>query len=126
MINITDEEVGRNSVSTENASNRTESSYPPQSRGDHYHYYPQRKLYRSTRDKWIAGVCGGLAEYYNQDPTLVRILWVALILISAGAGIIAYLLFWIFIKKYPSYYQLPVQPPGRRKKAVHYHYYYDE
>jgi phage shock protein PspC (stress-responsive transcriptional regulator) len=124
VINIT-EEIGEDSGSTETGYSENNSKYQSPNRGEHYHYYPPRKLYRSTRNKWLGGVCGGLAEYYDHDPTLIRILWVALTLVSMGAGIIAYILLWIFIKKYPTYYQLPVQPTGRGKKAVHYHYYYD-
>jgi len=43
----------------------------------------------------IAGVCGGIGEYANIDPTIVRLLWVLATLISFGAGIIAYLIAWI-------------------------------
>lgn len=47
---------------------------------------------RSRSDRKIAGVCGGLAKYLNMDPTLVRVLWVVLTLVSFGAGIIGYIL----------------------------------
>jgi phage shock protein PspC (stress-responsive transcriptional regulator) len=53
-----------------------------------------RKLTLSRRDKKIAGVCGGFAEYLEIDPTLVRLLWVALIFFG-GWGVIAYLVAWI-------------------------------
>ncbi len=99
---------------------------PP--KGTHYHYqmpptgtpynYPPRKLYRSTRDKWLGGVCGGIAEHYNTDPVLVRIIWVVVTLVSMGIGIIAYILLLIFVEKYPSYY-FPPTPTG----SVHYHYH---
>lgn len=49
-----------------------------------------KKLYRSETDKKIAGVCGGLAEYLNVDPTIIRLIW-ALVALS-GAGILAYLI----------------------------------
>ncbi len=48
-----------------------------------------RKFYRSREDKWIAGVCGGLGEYFNIDPNLIRIVLIAL-LISGGV----FTLFW--------------------------------
>lgn len=54
-----------------------------------------KRFYRSSKDKKIAGVCGGLAEYFNIDPTLVRILWVVGTLISFGVGILAYIIFWV-------------------------------
>ena len=60
----------------------------------------EKKLYRNTKNKMIAGVCSGLAEYVNIDPTIVRLIW-ALIGLS-GAGIIAYLIAAIIIPEKPS------------------------
>ena len=60
----------------------------------------EKKLYRSKTNKTIAGVCGGLAEYINMDPTVVRLLWV-LITACAGAGLIAYLVCAIVIPEKP-------------------------
>ena len=51
----------------------------------------KRKLYRIREGKKLAGVCGGIAEYFNLDPTLIRIIW-ALIAWFAGAGIILYII----------------------------------
>ena len=45
-------------------------------------------------DKKIAGVCGGLAEYFDLDPTLVRVLWLLLVLF-AGTGVLVYFILWI-------------------------------
>jgi phage shock protein PspC (stress-responsive transcriptional regulator) len=55
-----------------------------------------RKFTRSASDKKIAGVCGGFARYFNIDPTLVRVLWVAVTIVSFGLGVIAYILLWAF------------------------------
>ena len=55
-----------------------------------------KRLYRSTTDRKVAGVCGGLGEYFGVDPTIIRIIWVALVL-GAGTGIIAYIIFWIVV-----------------------------
>lgn len=57
-----------------------------------------KKLYRSSGDKIIAGVCGGLAEYFSIDPTLVRILFVALVL-ADGFGILLYLIMALIVPK---------------------------
>ena len=57
---------------------------------------PAKRFTRSKTDRKLAGVCGGLAAYFALDPTLVRILWVVLSLVSLGAGIVGYLLLWIF------------------------------
>ncbi len=53
-----------------------------------------RKLTRSLTDRKIAGVCGGLADYLNVDPTVVRIIFLALLLIFGG-GLLLYLIIWI-------------------------------
>ena len=56
-----------------------------------------RRLTRSRRDKVFAGICGGLAAYLGLDPVLVRVLYVALTLLSWGSGILLYILAWIII-----------------------------
>ena len=58
------------------------------------------KLYRSVRDRMIAGVCGGLAEYFNIDSTIVRIIFLLLIF-GEGAGLIAYIFAWVVIPESP-------------------------
>jgi len=60
-----------------------------------------RKLYRSRTDSMIAGVCGGLAEYLKVDAILVRIAAVILALTAHGAGLLAYLIFWIVVPQKP-------------------------
>lgn len=60
-----------------------------------------KRLTRSTTDKKIAGVCGGLAEYFELDPTLVRVLWLLLVLF-AGTGMLAYLILWIALPATPA------------------------
>ncbi len=59
-----------------------------------------KKLYRSRTDKMIAGVCGGLAEYFNIDSTLVRLSAVVLTL-AGGSGILAYIIFWFVVPQRP-------------------------
>ena len=54
-------------------------------------------LYRHPADKVLGGVCGGIAEYLHWDPVLVRVLWVALTLITTGAGFLAYLALWLLL-----------------------------
>lgn len=50
----------------------------------------KKRLYKSNTDKQICGVCGGIAEYFDVDPTLIRLVWVLLVL-SAGSGVLAYI-----------------------------------
>lgn len=54
-----------------------------------------RRLYKSDTDKMICGVCGGIGEFLNVDPTLVRLLWA--ILTFTGPGLIAYIIAAIII-----------------------------
>src|SRR5688500_12283836 len=61
-----------------------------------------KQLYRSETNKMLAGVCGGIAEYFNADPTLVRVGAVVLILITGGAGILAYIIGAIVIPVKPA------------------------
>ncbi len=56
-----------------------------------------KRLYRSNTNYMLAGVCGGIAEYFNLDPTLIRLAWVILSLMSAGTGVVAYILAAIII-----------------------------
>ena len=60
----------------------------------------ERKLYRSKSNKMIAGVCAGLGEYLNIDPTIVRLIW-ALVGLT-GAGIVAYLVAALIIPEKPA------------------------
>jgi phage shock protein PspC (stress-responsive transcriptional regulator) len=61
-----------------------------------------KRLYRSGKEKILGGVCGGIAEYFNVDPTLVRLLWVFFIL-AFGTGLLAYIIAWIIIPRNPNH-----------------------
>lgn len=64
---------------------------------------PYRKLYRSRQDKMIAGVCGGLAAYFNTDPTWIRLLFV-LFFILGGSALLVYIIMWILVPLEPEQY----------------------
>ncbi len=68
--------------------------------------YAQKRLYRSTQDRMFAGVCGGIAEYLEVDPTLVRLVFAALTLLG-GPGIIIYIVLMLIV---------PEQPRQKRKQ----------
>jgi len=55
-----------------------------------------KRLYRNGNDKKIAGVCSGIAAYFNIDPTIIRLIWAALVLM-AGTGILLYVIAWIIM-----------------------------
>lgn len=54
----------------------------------------KKQLMRSGRDKKIAGVCAGVANYFDMDPTIVRVIW-GVLAFCYGAGIVAYIILWI-------------------------------
>jgi phage shock protein C len=61
----------------------------------------EKKLYRSNSDKMIAGVCGGLGQYFGVDPTLIRLIFALLVLFGVGSGIILYIILAIVMPLEP-------------------------
>jgi phage shock protein C len=61
-----------------------------------------KKLYRSKSDRKIAGVCGGLAEYFGVDATIIRIIAVVLLLPGWLPGFVPYVILWIVIPEEPA------------------------
>ncbi len=57
-----------------------------------------KRLKRSVSDKMLAGVGGGLADYFEIDPTIIRLIFVLAVLIG-GTGVLAYLIMWIIVPK---------------------------
>ena len=55
-----------------------------------------RKLYRSRNQRMLAGVCGGLAEYFNVDATMIRVLFLALA-VFGGSGLVIYMVMWLIV-----------------------------
>jgi phage shock protein C len=62
---------------------------------DTHHFQPER-LYRSRTERRIWGVCGGIAEYFNIDPVIVRLIWI-LFTLAGGAGIITYIVAYLLV-----------------------------
>ena len=62
----------------------------------------KKRLYNSNNEKVLVGVCGGIADYFDIDPTLVRLLWVILLMMG-GSGILAYIIAAIIIPNEPEY-----------------------
>jgi phage shock protein C len=59
------------------------------------------KLCRARDDRWLAGVCGGLAKYLGWGSTKVRIIWVLATIFTAFAGVVVYLVLWFLMPKEP-------------------------
>ena len=62
---------------------------------------PAKRLMRSSADKKIGGVCAGLADYFDLDPTIVRIVWL-LAVFCAGTGFLLYVILWIALPLAPA------------------------
>ncbi|MGB0714880.1 MAG: PspC domain-containing protein [Phycisphaerae bacterium] len=56
-----------------------------------------KPLRRSVKERLIAGICGGLAEYFDLDPTVVRVAYVLLSILGVGTGLIVYIILWLVI-----------------------------
>lgn len=63
----------------------------------------KKRLTRSTTDKWLAGVCGGIAEYFGWDVVILRIVYVVLTTCTAFCGVLVYILLWICMPKETKY-----------------------
>src|SRR5258708_6600146 len=75
---------------------------------------PAKRLMRSSRDKKIGGVCAGIADYFDLDPTIVRIVWL-LAVFCAGTGLLLYIILWIALPFAPAspaliHSRLPASP----------------
>ena len=73
-----------------------------------------RRLYRSRKSRVIAGVCGGLGEYLNIDPTVIRLVFVLFAVISMGYGIFIYLVMLLIIPEEP---QSPAEPAAKEETS---------
>ena len=60
----------------------------------------EKKLYRSRENRMLGGICGGIGEYLNVDPTVVRLLWVLFTFVGAS-GLLAYLICLVIIPENP-------------------------
>ena len=70
----------------------------------------ERKLYRSQTDMRLGGVCGGLGEYLNVDPTVIRLVFILLAL-TGGHGILLYIILWLLMPFKPAQ-TLSTEPPN--------------
>jgi len=56
----------------------------------------EKILHRSKKNQLLAGVCAGFAEYFNTDPSIIRLLWIILFLFY-GTGLILYIILWVIL-----------------------------
>jgi phage shock protein PspC (stress-responsive transcriptional regulator) len=72
-----------------------------------------RRLYRSRRDSVLGGVAGGVADYLDVDPAIVRIIWAVLGVVTGGFFVLLYIVMWIVVPEAPA-----VAPPGAASAAT--------
>jgi len=60
-----------------------------------------KRIFRSRKDRKLGGVCGGIADYFNVDPTWIRLLFILLSLLSLGTLVIIYMIFWMIVPLEP-------------------------
>lgn len=73
----------------------------------------QKRLTRSIEDRMFAGVCGGIADYLEIDPTLVRLFFAALTLLASGSGIVLYIILMLIVPEQPRH------KPKVRHELIH-------
>jgi phage shock protein C len=71
-----------------------------------------RRLYRSTTDSVIGGVAGGVAEYLDVDPSIVRIVWAVLAIVTGGIFFVLYIVMWIVVPQGAQVPGMPRHQPG--------------
>jgi phage shock protein PspC (stress-responsive transcriptional regulator) len=72
-----------------------------------------RRLYRSRTDSVIGGVAGGVADYLDVDPSIVRIVWAILAIVTGGIFFVLYIVMWIVVPEGPpQHYAGPMPPPA--------------
>lgn len=75
-----------------------------------------KRLYRSRKDKIIGGVCGGVADYLEADPVVIRLLWLFSVMIF-GFGFLLYIVAWIIIPPNPDHPTEKAKEPGEKRSA---------
>jgi len=71
-----------------------------------------KRLYRSKKERILGGVCGGLADHIDVDPSIIRLVWIVVTLVSIGLGIVIYLAAWIIVPEDPGEAVLPAITGG--------------
>ena len=56
-----------------------------------------KRLYRSKKERMLGGVCAGLGEHFDIDPTVIRLVWAVITVLSIGTGVLVYVIAWILI-----------------------------
>jgi phage shock protein C len=66
-----------------------------------YHFVYMKRLYRSGKDRILGGICGGIGEHIDVDPSIIRLVWILVTLLLFGTGIIVYAVAWIIVPESP-------------------------
>jgi phage shock protein C len=74
-----------------------------------------RRLMKSEKNKVISGVCGGIGDYFDIDPVIVRVLWV-LFAMTGGSGVLAYIVFSLIMPEYNEHYVHPERKESKQER----------
>jgi phage shock protein PspC (stress-responsive transcriptional regulator) len=74
-------------------------------------------LMRPREGRMLAGVCAGVADYFSQDVTLVRVIWAVVSVITGGAGVLAYLVAWILMPNEGQKSSIPENVAGQEQDS---------
>jgi phage shock protein PspC (stress-responsive transcriptional regulator) len=77
-----------------------------------------RRLYKSPTERVISGVAGGVAEYLDVDPSIVRVVWALLALITGGVFLVLYIVMWIVVPEVPEGPEVPFTPGEGGPEAI--------
>jgi phage shock protein C len=77
-----------------------------------------RRLYRSRRDSVLGGVAGGVADYLDVDPSIVRVIWAILAVVTGGLFLLIYIVMWIVVPEGPPGGFVPPPAPGAPADAA--------
>jgi len=77
----------------------------------------RKRLVRPRTGRVIAGVAKGLAEYFDVDVSLVRLVWVLTVVFGAGLGVVAYIAAWIIVPEEPEFITVPYPPASTEHAA---------
>jgi phage shock protein PspC (stress-responsive transcriptional regulator) len=103
-------EIGGGNPNTGSAARHLPIVYTAKQEEQDREQYGYRRIYRDPHDKIIGGVCGGLARYFDVDPTIIRLIAVVLLL-GFGIGLIAYIVAWIVIPQATTSYDMKYGQP---------------
>lgn len=76
----------------------------------------EKKLFRSRKDKWVGGVCGGIGKFFGMDPTIWRLIFIFGVIFGMGSFLLIYIIMWITVPREKIEESNPVENQEETKK----------